>query len=522
MGIRNGFDMKRIDSVVKDMYYKVTGRFKTAFLAAVIFGLIAHIYMFTNKLPNFDDIAYMNKFGTTFRYGRWFLWVLGAVAYHLEFVFSLPWMNGLLTLLTLAISAGIIAELLGMNGKVANVLLGAALVVFPSWTVTFFYMFTAPYYGVAVLLAVLSVYLTVRRKRGIWISAVLMACSLGIYQAYLPFTATLYVVLLFAMLYENHHYMEILKKSFYYLFSLGMGVVCYFILMRLSLALTGQELTEHKGISSMGRFNFSRVPELIKIIVHNYFGVFLNNDLEISYNFITKGMYLFLFIISGILIAALFFKYIKAKDYLKGIEVLVLAVVFDLAINSIYIMCDEGIYSIMYYAYVFMMIFPLLLIDRTAEKHENTFIVIFEYMTILSVGVGVFSYCHFANAQYLSLYLSYEQSYSFCNTLITQIKSIDDYQDDMPVVLVGEKFADDSLYHNDVMRSYAISGKDEVLIDAYSRHEFFWFYCGFDAQFMTVGELSKEAQAEIAKMPNYPNKDSIRIIDGAIVVKAGD
>ena len=176
----------------------------------------------------------------------------------------------------------------------------------------------------------------------------------------------------------------------------------------------------------------------------------------------------------------------------------------------------------MYYAYVFMMIFPLLLIDRTVEKHENMFTVAFEYMTILIVGVGVFSYCHFANAQYLSLHLSYEQSYSFCNTLITQIKSIDGYQDNMPVVLVGEKFVDDSLYHNDVMRSYAISGKDEVLIDAYSRHEFFWFYCGFDAQFMTVGELSEEAQAEIAKMPNYPNKDSIRILDGAIVVKAGN
>lgn len=212
--------MKRVDSVVKSIYHKLSDKFKIAFISAILFGLIAHIYMFTNKLPNFDDIAYMNKFGTTFRYGRWFLWVMGAVAYHLEYVFSLPWVNGLLTLLTLAASAGIIAELIGLKGKVSNMLLGAALVVFPSWTVTFFYMFTAPYYGFAVFLAVLSVYCTVRCERGILISAILMACSLGIYQAYLPFTATLYVVLLFAMLFEQYHYTEILKKSFYYLFSL--------------------------------------------------------------------------------------------------------------------------------------------------------------------------------------------------------------------------------------------------------------------------------------------------------------
>jgi len=90
----------------------------------------------------------------------------------------------------------------------------------------------------------------------------------------------------------------------------------------------------------------------------------------------------------------------------------------------------------------------------------------------------------------------------------------------MPVVLAGEKFVDDSLYRNDVMRAFAISGKDDALIDAYSRHEFFWFYCGFDAKFMTVDELSEAAQAQVARMPNYPDKDSIQIIDGVIVVKA--
>lgn len=512
--------MKRVDCLIKSIYFKLSDRFKIAFLSTIIFGLIAHIYMFTNKLPNFDDIAYMNKFGTTFRYGRWFLWVMGAAAYHLEFVFSLPWMNGLLTLLTIAVSAGLIAELLGLKGKILNVLLGAALVVFPSWTTTFFYMFTAPYYGFAVFLAVLSVYCTVRYKRGIVISAVLMACSLGIYQAYLPFTATLYVVLLFAMLFENYSYMEILKKSLYYLLSLGVGVACYFIFMRLSLVITGQELTAYKGISSMGKMSLFQIPELFETIVHNYFGVFLNNNLEISYNFITKGMYLFLFIISGILIVVLFIKNIKAKAYLKGVEIIVLIIVFDVAINSIYIMCDEGIYSIMYYAYAFMMIFPLMLIDRTVEANETAAMVFLEYLTTLTVCAGIFTYCHFANAQYLSLHLSYEQSYSFCNTLITQIKSIDGYREDMPVVIAGERFADDSLYHNDVMSAYAITGKDEVLIDAYSRNEFFWFYCGFDVRFMNVAQLPKETQAEIAQLPVYPDTGSIKIIDGVVVVKA--
>jgi len=514
--------MKRVDGIVKSIYLKLTVEFKTAFLSAILFGLIAHIYMFTNKLPNFDDIEYLNKFGTTFRYGRWFLWLIGAVAYHLEFVFSLPWMNGLLTLLMLAVSAGIVAELLGMKAKVANVLMGAALVVFPSWTVTFFYMFTAPYYGFAVLLAVLSVYFTVRYRRGIVISAVLMACSLGIYQAYLPFTATLYVVLLFGMLYGENSYADILKKSFYYLLSLAAGVGCYFVLLKLSLGITGQQLTEYKGISSMGKVSLSRVPELIKIIFDNFCCVFLNNNLEISYNFITKGMYLLLFVLSGVLIIRMVFQIIKDKEYLKGIEALVLLLAYVLAINSIYIMCEEGIYVLMYYSYAFLMIFPLVLIDRMLKRHEGNFVIGLEYIITFVLCVGVLTYCHFANAQYLSLYLSYEQSYSFCNTLITQIKSTQGYQDDMPVVLAGKKFADGSLYHNEVMSAFSTSGKDDALIDAYSRREFFWFYCGFDVEFMAVEELSEAAQKEVAKMPVYPEEGSIQIIEDVVVVKADD
>lgn len=515
--------MKSVDDVVRDIYLKISVRFKIAFASAIIFGLIAHMYMFTNKLPNFDDLVNFNTFGTTFRNGRWFLWIVGAVAYHLEFVFSLPWMNGLLTLIELAVSAGMIAELLNLKGKLANMLLGAALVVFPSWTTTFFYMFTAPYYGLAVLMAVLSVYFTVRYKRCLLISVILMACSLGIYQAYLPFIATLYVVILFSMLYEKYSYADILKKSFYYLFRLGISVVCYFIVMKLSLLITGQKLSTYKGISSMGKINFSRVSEIIDIILHNFFGVFLNNNLEISYNLVTKGMYFALFVISGILILILIVKNINNKEYLKAIEVFVLTAVFVLAINSIYIMCEEGIYSLMYYSYVFLLIFPLVLIDRTILVQEKQVTIGFEYLVTLLLCAGIFSYCHAANGQYLSIALSYEQSYSFCNTLITQIKSTNGYKDDMPVVLAGENFVDDSLYRNEVMRIFSISGKDDVLIDdAYGRPDFLRLYCGFDAQYIAVSDLSEAVQSEIVKMSCYPNKGSIRIIDDIIVIKVCD
>lgn len=346
--------MKTVEEKINDIYKQLPEAFKTAFVSAMLFGLIAHVYMFTNKLPNFDDLVGLDGFGVTFKNGRWFLWVIGAIAYHLDWVFSLPWINGLITLLTIAVSAGIIAHLLGCRSRVLNTVIGAILVVFPSWTGTFFYMFTAPYYGIAVLLAIISVYLTVKTRFGFIAGIILLACSMGIYQSYFPFTATLYVVLLIVMLFDDEYtYLDILKKSFYYLFNLISGIVVYFICMKLSLAITGQILNDYKGLSNMGQFDFSRIGEIVQTIWRNFFCIFMNNNMEISYNLVTKIMYFVLICGSVLMLGNLLIKQIKQRDYLKVIETVVLSVAYVIAVNSIYIMCSDGIYSLMYYSYSF-------------------------------------------------------------------------------------------------------------------------------------------------------------------------
>lgn len=509
--------MIRFDDVIKHCRKKLPMEFKAAFIAAVCAGLVAHMYMFTNKLPNFDDLGAINGFGVTFKNGRWFLWILGAAAYHLNLVFSLPWFNGLFTLTVLGISAGMIAMLLQIKSAAANVLLGAALVVFPSWTSTFFYMFTTPYYAAAVLMSVVSVYLTAKCSKGFLGAIPLLACAIGIYQAYIPFTATLFVILLFLGLYDDGTgYAQIVRRSFFYLFTLGASVLLYFICMKVSLALTGQSLNTYKGIDSMGKLNLMDLPERIGI---SFFGVFFNNDLEISYNLITKGMYFVLFAGSVISISGLFLYLLRKKEYLKGIEVLVLTAAYVLAINSIYLICNEGIYSLMYYSYVFLMIFPLALIDRSAGILRDSVVIAGEYVMNFVLIVGIVSYCHFANGQYLSIDLSLKQAVSYCSTLVTQIKNTEGYREDLNILLYGDQIGDRTLYHNEIMNVFSMTGRDDALVDAYSRLEFLKFYCGFDAPFVGTDDLPPETTLMIRNMPCYPTDGSIRIINDTVVVK---
>lgn len=512
--------MKHIEDNITNLYKKISGEFKITFISVWIFGLIAHAYMFTNKLPNYDDLLGVNGFGATFKVGRWFLWIIGAISHHLNLVFSLPWMNGLITLLTIAVSAGLIACLLGCKSKLANILIGAILVVFPSWTGTFFYMFTAHYYGIAVLMAVLSVYLTVRKKHGFVFGIILLACSMGIYQAYLPFTATLYVVLLITMLFEEKYtYLDIIKKSVFCLCNLIGGVVLYYVCMKMSLAITGQTLNDYKGLGTMGQFDLSRIDEIIHTIWTNYFCVFLNNNLEISYNLITKVMYLVLLCASIVMVGIMALWQIKKKNYLKLAETLILFFVYIIAINSIYIMCSDGVYSLMCYSYSFMVIFPIVLLDRILKIYDTNLVIGLEYVITCIIFIGVLNYCHFSNGQYLSIQLSYEQAKSYYTAMITQIKSAEGYHDTMKVAFKGERIADQTLYRNDVMAPFSMSGRDDALVDAYSSAYLLKYYCGFDAEYVSVDEMSMNTQKEINDMPTYPNDGSIKVIDGVVVVK---
>jgi hypothetical protein len=82
------------------------------------------------------------------------------------------------------------------------------------------------------------------------------------------------------------------------------GVIDYFALMKLSLIIIGQSLNTYKGIDTMGSFEIAWIPQILSQIGTNFFGIFLNNNLELSYNLVTKAMYLVLFLVVIVLVVA--------------------------------------------------------------------------------------------------------------------------------------------------------------------------------------------------------------------------
>lgn len=176
----------------------------------------------------------------------------------------------------------------------------------------------------------------------------------------------------------------------------------------------------------------------------------------------------------------------------------------------------------MYYSYVFLMIFPLALLDRCINSWGGKTAIAVEYVVTFATVLGVFSYCHFANGQYISMQLSLEQASSYYTTMITKIKSMEGYHEDLKVVFSGVDIVDKTLYHNEIMNTFSMSGRDDALADAYSKQNFILYYCGFDAEIADEDILSEQSKTVLESMPTYPNEGSIQILGKAVVVKLSE
>lgn len=72
---------------------------KVAFFSAIIIGFLTHMYVFTNMLPNHDGVNNIYDAQRKFYSGRFFLSPVSGISSY----FDLPWINGTLGILYLAL-----------------------------------------------------------------------------------------------------------------------------------------------------------------------------------------------------------------------------------------------------------------------------------------------------------------------------------------------------------------------------------------------------------------------------------
>ena len=105
--------------------------------------------------------------------------------------------------------------------------------------------------------------------------------------------------------------------------------------------------------------------------------------------------------------------------------------------------------------------------------------------------------------------------------MITQIKSVEGYEDSLPVAFVGDTIEDATNNQGSLMGPvFGINGKAESNVNSFSRIHIIIEYLGFAPTICGYEETKALMESEEVKnMPGYPDDGSVRIIDGIVVVK---
>ena len=234
-------------------------------------GFFAHLFAFTNIIPNADGVSRVFDYQQMTISGRWFLHYASAWNGYLQ----APAVIGFFSLLFLALAAGLTVSLLRVRRVGIAALCGALMSVFPSVAYTFLYLFTASAYCFGILLAVLSVWLVSRYKYGFLFAAPVLACAVGTYQAYLAVAASLALisVLLYALDGDRTGW-AIARQGLKYLLFLVLGLALYAIVLWVFLRVKELELLDYKGISSLGGAGLRGLLDAVKSAYWNFLRYF--------------------------------------------------------------------------------------------------------------------------------------------------------------------------------------------------------------------------------------------------------
>lgn len=500
---------------------RIRPQVRTAFLAALIFGLICHGTILFNKISYQDDIFNLYTFGATITSGRWMLHILA----WLEMLMygngnaSMPLFNGLISILCVGAVSGLLVSLLEIRSRIYSALLGAVLVAFPALTALFAYMFTSHPYMIGLLMMVLSAFL-ICRETPWWMkipAVALGGASVGVYQAFLPVLPCIILIYdLMVLSREKERLEAILYRAWGQVFCVLGVLAVYYAGNRFFLAKFQVELSSYMGINEMGSMSVSTMLSRCKRAYREFLlparGVITDmypGSLRVLYRMMQGA--------EGLLALRLFCRIWK-RSRIKALLTALLLALFPMACNLIYVM-SEDVHSLMVYGQAMQAVLLIWLLDQADFRRIGLQRAVSLAGSLMLALTGLM-YARYDNQAYLKDTLRQQQAFSYYTTLITQIKSLEGYRPDMEICVLNGWYTEDptiaEMEELNFIHLNTFDGGSGSFMQM-TREYFLQNWLGF--RIRGYWGLDLYENPELMEMPAYPADGSIRIVDDTVVVK---
>ena len=505
---------------------------RIALITAIVVGIITHITMMTETIMSQDGIwnsmQYSRAGDWVIALGRWGIELAGRLN---NFV-AIPSITTMLCLFLMAVSTVFIVDIFNFKSKYSALFTGMIMVVSPCLTATMLYVYTSVAYCVNMLLAILAIWFIYKfkyKKIGIVFSALCFMFSLSIYQSYMGVTVGLCIMLsIIELLKDNSKIKDVFINIGKTVLAVLSGGILYYILTMLILNLTGIDMATYKGAESFGiKEIFASLGTNILNTYKNFVEFFFKDVIVYNTNYRRDIWYTFFFI--GFIVTFIV-KLVKLKVESKKEKIFkivlssLMVLLMPIGLNIINIIAvGTEIYALTATQMILVIPFVLALVESLEILNSIKWIILISCMCICG------TYYLSDSASYSALKLTYNQAYSSTMRVFDRIETTPGYEKDMPLLLAG------IIGNNNYPRTMNLYGytigelaNNTVFHGTYGGQIGTWInymrvFFGLDIQMCDPDTYYRIVTGEDYKdMEMFPAEDSIRIIDGVVVVKLSE
>ena len=507
------------EKTLKKLNAKILPEWKACFIAALLVGLFAYLYKITNWLPNWDSLVFRYDEQNMVSMGRWFL----PVVCSFSSFYDLPFLNGILAIVFHALGAVAICRMFNIEKKITASLIGAVIVSFPTVTSVMMYNYVADGYSIAFFISCLAAFYMTKEKPRYLLSAVLIALSVGIYQAYI--TVTIMLVLLYLideMIFKNASFKVIIKKIVSMLLTGILGVALYGIILKVILGIMSIELIDYQGASSTASLSNFDILASLYVIKETFRKCFF--DLSGGVNvYVILNTLVFIFTVLYYLVSIVKNKIYKNPANLVMVIILGVMLIFGAGALA-FVNPSVDYHNLMLMGYAMFYLLFLIIYERgeeTKEKHSAVKC----WLVLLIAFIIIANQVVIANVSYHKAQIAYEKSYGVLVRIADRIEQTPENEKCDKILVVGALDNSDAYSVNltpditGITDGYIIRKDDEIVgqsVLASALND----YCGKNFKFLSGEEKKYLIQSEeVQAMEAWPSKNCVAVIDDTIVIK---
>lgn len=507
---------------LESLRQKIKPSHRYTFFGTLLIGFLAHAYMFLNRFPNHDSLHNIYSTQAKVSSGRFFL----GPASGLSSYFDLPWVIGLFSLFFLALTAVCVVEWFEIKHRTTMLLIGGIIVVFPSVTSTFAYMYTADGYMLGTLFVIFGLYLVSRFRFGWVIASILIMLSIGVYQANIAVAMSyITIYLVFQIFIKGIDWKTLLFLIGRYAMTLVLGMLGYLGAFKLYTSVFGVTITDYQGLNDVGSVGLAHIPTILDHIRHDLKVFFFSNRYigDGSFNLFEWLNIIMLLL----LIVALVIWFIKNKLYVKPVQLIAAALMFLVYPISLYVVYFTSLqveyHMLMVFSISSVYILVAVFYDNAIKVRIPVIRGAYSWIALSVLGATVFNFALIANIAYFNMELRTEKTLAVGNRIVDRIEQLEEFDDITTLAVHGRVQLKSGLSSgtipNKIPKMIGMMGESLL---AYPAHyaSLMENYLGFPLKQADADYYEWLQQQEWFKeMPIWPHQDSLYVDGETVVIK---